>query len=92
MKSWQEYTEDLYKKKKKNLMIWIIMMVLSLTQSQTFWSMKSSGPMLKILQTKLQYHMNRELANVQAGFRKGRGMRDQTSTFVSLTMIRPSVL
>ena len=33
--------------------------------------------MLKILQARLQQHMNRELPNVQAGFRKGRGMRDQ---------------
>ena len=40
----------------------------------------------------LQYHMNWELANVQAGFRKGRGMRDQTSIFVSSTMLKPSVV
>ena len=33
--------------------------------------------MLKILQTRLQQYMNRELADVQAGFRKGRGTRDQ---------------
>ena len=33
--------------------------------------------MLKILQPKLQQHMNRELPDVQAGFRKGRGTRDQ---------------
>ena len=33
--------------------------------------------MLKILQTRLQQHVNRELPNVQAGFRKGRGTRDQ---------------
>ena len=33
--------------------------------------------MLKILQAKLQQYMNCELPNVQAGFRKGRGTRDQ---------------
>ena len=33
--------------------------------------------MLKILQARLQQYMNRELTDVQAGFRKGRGTRDQ---------------
>ena len=33
--------------------------------------------MLKILQARLQQYMNRELSDVQAGFRKGRGTRDQ---------------
>ena len=33
--------------------------------------------MLKILQASLQQYVNRELPNVQAGFRKGRGTRDQ---------------
>ena len=33
--------------------------------------------MLKILQARLQQHVNRELPDVQAGFRKGRGTRDQ---------------
>ena len=33
---------------------------------------------LKILQAKLQQYMNREIPDVQAGFRKGRGTRDQT--------------
>ena len=32
--------------------------------------------MLKILQARLQYYMNRERPDVQAGFRKGRGSRD----------------
>ena len=36
-----------------------------------------SKVMLKILQAKLQQYMNRELPDVQAGFRKGRGTRDQ---------------
>ena len=33
--------------------------------------------MLKILQARLQQYMNRELPDVQAAFRKGRGTRDQ---------------
>ena len=33
--------------------------------------------MLKILQTMLQQYMNHELPDVQSGFRKGRGTRDQ---------------
>ena len=33
--------------------------------------------MLKILQARLQLYMNRELPDVQAGFRKGRGTRGQ---------------
>ena len=33
--------------------------------------------MLKILQARLQQHVNHELPDVQAGFRKGRGIRDQ---------------
>ena len=36
-----------------------------------------SKVMLKILQARLQQYVNRELPNVQAGFRKGRGTRDQ---------------
>ena len=33
--------------------------------------------MLKILQARLQQYVNRELPDVQAGFRKGRGTKDQ---------------
>ena len=33
--------------------------------------------MLKILQARLQQYMNHELSDVQPGFRKGRGARDQ---------------
>ena len=33
--------------------------------------------MLKIIQARLQQYVNRELPDVQAGFRKGRGTRDQ---------------
>ena len=37
----------------------------------------ASKVMLKILQARLQQYMNRELPDVQAGFKKGRGTRDQ---------------
>ena len=37
----------------------------------------ASKVMLKILQCRLQQHMNYEIPVVQAGFRKGRGTRDQ---------------
>ena len=33
--------------------------------------------MLKILEVRLQQYVNRELPNVQVGFRKGRGTKDQ---------------
>ena len=65
----------------------------------------ASKVILKILQARLQQFMNRELADAQAGFRKGRGTRDQitnihwiikkarefqkTPTFVLLTMPKP---
>ena len=37
----------------------------------------ASEVMLKILQARLQQYVNHELPDVQAGFRKGRGTRDQ---------------
>ena len=39
----------------------------------------TSKVMLKILQASLQQYVNRELPDVQAGFRKGRGTRDQVA-------------
>ena len=39
----------------------------------------TSKVLLKIPQARLQQHVNCELPNVQAGFRKGRGTRDQIS-------------
>ena len=39
----------------------------------------ASKVMLKILQARLQQDVNRELPDVQAGFRKGRGTRNQTA-------------
>ena len=40
----------------------------------------ASKVMLKILQARLQQYVNRELPYVQAGFRNGRGTRDQIAT------------
>ena len=61
--------------------------------------------MLKILQARLQQYVNQELPDVQAGFRKGKGTRDQianihwiikmqknsrkASTSALLTMLKP---
>ena len=42
----------------------------------------ASKVMLKILQARLQQYVNHELPDVQAGFRKGRGTRDQIATSV----------
>ena len=39
----------------------------------------ASKAMLKILQARLPQYVNWELSDVQAGFRKGRGIRDQTA-------------
>ena len=41
--------------------------------------------MLKILQAKLQQYVNHELPDVQAGFRKGRGTRDQIANIRLIT-------
>ena len=40
----------------------------------------ASKVMLKILQARLQQYVNHELPHVQAGFRKGRGTRDQIAS------------
>ena len=47
------------------------------TTAQLHSSHNASKVMLKILQARLQQYVNRELPDVQAGFRKGRGTRDQ---------------
>ena len=39
----------------------------------------ASKVMFKILQARLQQYVNRELPDVQAGFRKGKGTRDQSA-------------
>ena len=41
--------------------------------------------MLKILQARLQQYVNHKLPNVQAGFRKGRGTRDQIGNILWIT-------
>ena len=45
----------------------------------------ASKVMLKILQARLQLHVNQELLDVQAGFRKGRGTRDQIANIQWMT-------
>ena len=40
----------------------------------------ASKVMLKVFQARLQHYMNWELPDVQAGFRKGRGTKDQISS------------
>ena len=42
----------------------------------------ASKVMLKILQARLQQYVNREIPDVQAGFRKGRGTRDQIANIL----------
>ena len=42
--------------------------------------------MLKILQARLQQYVNHELPDVQAGFRKGRGTRDQIAHISWITL------
>ena len=41
--------------------------------------------MLKILQARLQLYMNHEIPDIQAGFRKGRGARDQIASICWIT-------
>ena len=45
----------------------------------------TSKVMFKFLQAKLQQYVNRELPDVQAGFRKGRGTRDQIANICWIT-------
>ena len=45
----------------------------------------ASKVMLKILQARLQQYMNLEISDVQAGFRKGRGTRDQIANIHWIT-------
>ena len=45
--------------------------------AQTTAQLHASKVMLKILQARLLQYVNHELSDVQAGFRKGRGTRDQ---------------
>ena len=45
----------------------------------------ASKVMLKILQARLQQYVNQEIPDVQAGFRKGRGTRDQIANIYWIT-------
>ena len=47
------------------------------TQFHSSHTLANASVMLKILQVSLQQYINCELPDVQAGFRKGRGTRDQ---------------
>ena len=47
----------------------------------------ASKIMLKILQARLQQYVNRELSDIQAAFRKGRGTRDQVANIHWITEI-----
>ena len=49
------------------------------TQTTAQFHLSQMLVMLKILQARVQQYVNHELPDVQAGFRKGRGMRDQIS-------------
>ena len=42
----------------------------------------ASKVMLKILQVRLQQYMNQDISDVQAGFREGRGTRDQIANLI----------
>ena len=56
--------------------------ILSAALSQHYLSgFDASKIMLKIIQARLQQYVNSELPDVQAGFRKGRGTRDQIANF-----------
>ena len=58
-----------YKCKNCQLLLWLLFIYALISHA--------SKVMLKILQARLQLYMNHELPDVQAGFRKGRGPRDQ---------------
>ena len=57
----------------------------STKECATHWTISlishASKVMLKILHARLQHYMNQELPDIQAGFRKGRGTRDQIEKF-----------
>ena len=55
-----------------------------LKQPQIALISHASKVMLNILQARLQQYVNHELPDVQAGFRKGRGTRDQIANICSI--------
>ena len=56
----------------------------TLPHNDTHHNFTLSKVMLKILQDRLQQYVNHELPNVQAGFRKGGGTRDQIANICSI--------
>ena len=78
-KRWQEYTEELYKNWKRSVFIPIPRKGNAKECSNycTFALISMLVIMLIILQASLQQYVNRELPDVEAGFLKGRGTRDQ---------------
>ena len=53
--------------------------------AHSLYSSHTSKIMLKILQARLQQYLNCELPDVEAGFRKGRGTRDQFTNTCCIT-------
>ena len=56
----------------------------SVKECSNYWTIAlishATKVMLKTLQARLQHYVNQELPDIQAGFRKDRGTRDQTAT------------
>ena len=66
------------------LYTWFLCILSTVSVDSITWEYRSialishaSKVMLKILQARLQHYMNHELPDAQAGFRKGKGTRDQ---------------
>ena len=66
------------------LYTWFLCILSTVSVDSITWDYRSialishaSKVMLKILQARLQHYVNHELPDVQAGFRKGKGTRDQ---------------
>ena len=61
----------------------------STKECSNYWTIalisRASKVMLKILHARLQHYMDREFPDVQAGFRKGRGTRDQIANIHWIT-------
>ena len=59
-------------------LMWLLAWKMKEGAKEFKWPLETgSRIMLKILQARLQQYVNRELPDIQAGFRKGRGTRDQ---------------
>ena len=71
-KSFAPQTQPLYEKSSCFLVVCVRLLPCLLCPQHSAWVLR-----LKILQARFQQYVNRELPDVQAGFRKGRGTRDQ---------------